>query len=79
MTDDTKRAENHENNAVTEPQAAIRNEINQVMADKTMSEKEKQETLKELAEALKAAAPIKFPGNIELVKKYYDKIDASLT
>jgi hypothetical protein len=34
--------------------------------------------LEELNEALKSAQPIQFPGNIELVKKYYDKIDAAL-
>ena len=34
--------------------------------------------LEELNEALKSAQPIQFPGNIELVKKHYDKIDAAL-
>ena len=34
--------------------------------------------LKELEEALKTAQPIQFPSNVELVKKYYDKIDAAL-
>ena len=34
--------------------------------------------LEELNEALKSAQPFQFPGNIELVKKYYDKIDAGL-
>jgi hypothetical protein len=27
---------------------------------------------------LKAAQPIQFPGNIDLVKKHYDKIDAAV-
>jgi hypothetical protein len=34
--------------------------------------------LDELNEALKSAQPIANPGNIELVKKYYEKIDAVL-
>jgi hypothetical protein len=28
---------------------------------------------------LKSAQPIQFPSNIELVKKYYEKIDAALS
>jgi hypothetical protein len=34
--------------------------------------------LDELGEALKSAQPIANPGNIDLVKKYYEKIDAVL-
>ena len=34
--------------------------------------------LEELAEALKSAQPIQHPENIELVKKYWEKIDAVL-
>jgi hypothetical protein len=63
----------------TEPQAAIKKEIAEVTADKSMSEQEKKQVLEELNEALKWAQPIQFPSNIELVKKYYDKIDAGLT
>jgi homoserine dehydrogenase len=64
--------------AFTEPAAAIKKEIADVTADKTISAQEKKQMLEELNEALKAAQPIQFPGNIELVKKYYDKIDAAL-
>jgi hypothetical protein len=34
--------------------------------------------LEELREALKSAQPIQFPSNVELVRRYYDKIDAAL-
>jgi hypothetical protein len=34
--------------------------------------------MQELQEALKAAQPIQFPSNIDLVRKYYDRIDAAL-
>ena len=34
--------------------------------------------LDELNEALKSAQPIQSRSNIELVKKYYDKLDAVL-
>jgi hypothetical protein len=64
--------------AFTEPQAAIKKEIEEVQADKSIPEKEKKQMLDELNEALKTAQPIQNPGNIELVKKYWDKIDAVL-
>jgi hypothetical protein len=65
--------------AFTDPITAIKSEIAEVTADKAIPEADKKQMLEELNEALKAVEPIQFPGNIELVKKYYDKIDASLT
>ena len=61
-----------------EPAAAIKKEIADVTADKTIPAPEKKQMLEELNEALKSVQPIQFPGNIDLVKKYYDKIDAAL-
>jgi hypothetical protein len=59
----------------SDPQAAIRKEIEDVRSDKTVSNSEKKQLLVELNEALKSTPSIQFPTNIELVKKYYDKID----
>src|SRR5215813_14537278 len=64
--------------AFTDPAAAIQKEIADVTADKTIPAQDKKQMLEELNEALKSAQPIQFPGNIELVKKYYDKIEAGL-
>ena len=64
--------------AFTEPKVAIQKEIDEVKADTTIPDKEKKQMLEELAEALKAAQPIQHPANIELVKKYWEKIDAVL-
>src|SRR5215468_10440974 len=64
--------------AFAEPAAAIKREIADVTANKTIAAEEKKQMLEELNEALNSAQPIQFPGNIELVKKYYDKIDAAL-
>jgi hypothetical protein len=64
--------------AFTEPQIAIKKEIEEVEADKSIPEKEKKQMLEELNEALKTAQPIQHASNIELVKKYWDKIDAVL-
>jgi hypothetical protein len=58
----------------TDPQTAIKKEIADVRTDKTISEHEKRHLLEELNAALKATESIRFPTNIELVKKYYEKL-----
>ncbi len=60
-----------------DPQSAIKKELEAVSADKTIVGNQKKQLLKELNAALKSAPPIQFPTNIELVKKYYDKIDVT--
>lgn len=64
--------------AFTEPKIAIQKEIDEVKADTSIPDKEKKQMLDELSEALKTAQPIEHASNVELVKKYYDKIDAVL-
>jgi hypothetical protein len=64
--------------AFIDPPTAIRKEIEDVSADKGLPDEEKKQLLRELNEALKAAQPVQFPSNVELVKRYYDKIDAAL-
>jgi hypothetical protein len=59
----------------TDVKAAIKKEIENASADKTIPAREKKALLKELNEALKSAESIEFPGNIELVQKYRDKIN----
>ena len=62
----------------TEPKVAIQQEIDEVKGDNSIPEKEKKQMLEELAEALKSAQPIEHPANVELVKKYWEKIDEVL-
>jgi DNA polymerase III delta prime subunit len=64
--------------AFTEPAVAIKKEIEALIADKSLPENEKKQMMEELNETLKTVQPIQFPSNIELVKKYYDQIDAAL-
>jgi hypothetical protein len=64
--------------AFTEPADAIKKEIAEVQTNKSIPAKEKQEALKELNEALKSAQPVQHRGNIELVKKHYDKLTAAM-
>jgi hypothetical protein len=63
--------------AFMDPQMAIKKEIEDASADKTIPSNEKKKLLRELNAALKSAQFIQFPTNIELVQKYYDKIDVT--
>jgi len=60
----------------SEPPEAIKAEIARVTADKTIPAAQKRQALQELNEELKKAAPVQFPSNVELVKKFYDQLAA---
>lgn len=62
----------------SQPPEAIKKDIALVSADKSIPAKEKKEIIDELNMALKFAKPVQFPENVELVKKYYDKIEAAM-
>jgi hypothetical protein len=59
-------------------ETVIKQEIAAVKAEKGMSPKDKKEALEQLNGALKEAAPVQFPANIELVTKNFDKISAAM-
>ena len=61
-----------------DPQTAIKKEIENVLTDKTIPNREKKQLVAELNEALKSALSVQFPSNIELLKKFYDKIDVTI-
>ena len=58
----------------TDPQSATKKEIAEIIADKSISKRDKRELLNEFEKRLNAAQPIQYPSNIELVRKYYDQI-----
>ena len=58
----------------TDPQTATKKEIAEIIADKTISKRQKKELLNEFEKRLRTAQPIQYPSNIELVRKYYDQI-----
>jgi hypothetical protein len=64
--------------AFSEPPVVIKRHLDEISADKQMPEADRKQAVQELNEALKVAKPIQFPGNIELVKKYYEQIQAAL-
>jgi hypothetical protein len=60
-------------------EAVIKQQIAQVQADKKMKAEDKKEALANLDQALKAKAPeVENKGNIDLVVKNYDKLNAVL-
>jgi hypothetical protein len=67
-----------ETKAFTDPQTALKQRIAEIQADKAISAADRKQMLDELNGELKSAVRIQFPGNIELVKKYYDQIDEAL-
>ncbi|NVN88904.1 MAG: hypothetical protein HXX15_22745 [Rhodopseudomonas sp.] len=61
-------------------EGVIKAQIAAVQADKKMSAEDKKATLDDLNEALKSPAPaVQNKGNIDLVAKYYDKLNDALT
>jgi hypothetical protein len=64
--------------AFAEPPVQIRRRIDEIKADKSMPEADRKKALDELNGVLKSARPIQFPSNVELIKKYYDRLQAVL-
>jgi hypothetical protein len=60
----------------TDPIAAIKKEIAAVQADKTMKPDERKKALESLNAELSEVQTVQHKGNIPLVLKYYDKLNA---
>jgi len=61
----------------TDLRTAIKKELVGVNSEKNVPTSEKKKLRESLILALRAARPIHFPANIQLVQRYYDKIDAT--
>jgi len=59
----------------TEPPDQIKKDIDELKQDKQLSQKEKDQALAEMQEALKKAAPLQFKENVAVVKKYQKQLD----
>lgn len=60
--------------AFTEPPEMLKKQIAALQADAKIPAKEKKGILEDMNSALKSVEPVKFPGNVTLVTKYYDKL-----
>jgi len=59
----------------TEPPDQIKKDIDELKQDKQLSQKEKDQALAEMQEALNKAAPLQFKENVAVVKKYQKQLD----
>ena len=60
--------------------AVLKAQIAEVQADKKMSPKDKKDALADLNQALKSPSPaVENKGNIDLVTKYYDKLNEAMS
>jgi hypothetical protein len=62
----------------TQPPELIKQGMEEVKQDKQMSQKDKDQALAEMQEALKAAKPLQYKENIAVVKKYEKELDQVL-
>lgn len=60
--------------AFTEPPELLKKQIAAVQADAKIPAKDKKGILDDMNGALPSLEPVKFPGNVTLVTKYYDKL-----
>jgi len=59
----------------TDPHAALKDELEQVKADKGMKADEKANAIAEIEEAIKTTPPLTHQENVTLVKKYLKELD----
>jgi hypothetical protein len=64
--------------AFAQPPVQIKQRIDEINKDTSMPEPQRKQALAELNEELKTAQPLQFPANIELVKRYFERIVAVL-
>lgn len=67
-----------ENGEYSDPVASIKKEIEEIKADSSIPDKEKQQMLKEMQDALDTTPALEHPENIEIVKKHRADIDKAL-
>ncbi len=60
-------------------EVVLKQEIAQVQADKKMAANDKKEALGQLNEELKSITPLKFPDNVQVIAKYYDKLSEAMS
>jgi hypothetical protein len=62
----------------TDPPTLTRKMLEEAKADKSLSEQDRARIVKDLTQELKEAQPLMYPSNVDLVMKYYDKIEPLL-
>ena len=60
------------------PEAVLKQQIEEVKADKQMPPLDKKKAIEELEASLKQVTPVRYPDNIKVVEKQYDKLSQAL-
>jgi hypothetical protein len=63
-----------ETKAFTDPPTQAKKDLDDAKVDKSLSETKRRQLVEDLTEQLKLLQPIMYPSNVDLVRKYYDKI-----
>jgi hypothetical protein len=62
----------------TDPPTLTKKMLEDAQADKSMPDADRKQLVSDLTEELKVVQPIRYPSNVDLVRKYYDKIEPLL-
>jgi hypothetical protein len=62
----------------SDPAARLKKELDEIQADKSISAADRKRAIDEINAELAEVQPVQHPGNIQLVLKYYDRLDALL-
>jgi hypothetical protein len=64
--------------AFTDPPTVAKRDLDAAMNDKSLPEADRKRLVEDLTEQAKMVQPVMHPANVELVKKYYEKIEPLL-
>ena len=67
-----------ETGVYTDPKDSIRVEMEDIKADASLTDVQRKALIEELDEAIKLTPDVKFPKNVEVVKKYAKEIETAL-
>jgi len=67
-----------ETGTFTDPVAALQQELEDVKADASIPEDDKNRLIKELTDAIATTAPLQFPENVSVVKAHSEEIEKGL-
>lgn len=64
--------------AFVPPEEMLKKQIAEIAADKELPADDKARLIEELNESLKTVEPIKYPGNIKLIEKHFERLESVL-
>lgn len=68
----------NDSNTYVDPVEALKKELADVQADTDIPESDKKQLVDELNEAIKTSTPLKYPENVDVVKKHQAELEKAL-